>query len=356
MTSPRVEIDLGKIRSNTRTLVQRLQRRGITTLGVTKAVCGHSGVANAMLSGGVSGLADARISNVERMRKAGITAPITLIRTPMVSQTENVVRHCEVSYNTEIAVIEQLGVEALKLGRVHSVILMVEMGDLRDGVPPDDLAACAIRVMSIPGVALKGIAANFTCLGHIAPDQPKMSALSALAKELEGICGPVTQTVSGGGSVCIPWATQAPSRGRVNELRLGEAILLGLDPMTGGQIEGLRTDAFALKAEVIETKIKQQPLEGFEDRCSFRSILAIGCQDVDPASLHFPPNITLMGATSDHMVVESTTIPLKVGSECHIGMGYNALMRAMSAPDVAKVVLDDRPYHDGAVEKATVLS
>ncbi len=356
MTSPRVEIDLGKIRANTRTLVQRLRRHGIAALGVTKATCGHPGVASAMLNGGVSGLADARISNVERMRKAGITAPITLIRTPMMSQTESVVRHCEVSYNTEIAVIEQLGVEALKLGRVHDVILMVEMGDLRDGVPPDDLAACAIRVMSIPGVDLKGIAANFACLGHSAPDQSKMIELSALATELEGVCGPVSHTISGGGSVCIPWAMRAPSRGRINELRLGEAILLGLDPLTGDQIEGLHTGAFKLKAEVIETKIKLQPVEGFEDRCSFRSILAIGRQDVDPASLHFSSNIKLVGATSDHMVVESTTIPLKVGSECHIRMGYNALMRAMSAPDVAKVMLDNRSYHDGAVEKATVLS
>ncbi len=355
MMSPRVEIDLGKIRANTQILVRRLDRRGISVLGVTKAVCGHPAIAKAMLSSGVVGLADARISNVERMRKAGISAPISLIRAPMTSQIDRVVQHCAASYNTEIDVIEMLGAEALRRGRVHDVILMVEMGDLRDGVPPADLIAYAMRVVTMRGIALKGIAANFACLGDVAPDEGAMAVFSALATDLEGVCGPVVRTVSGGGSVSITWALEASTRGRVTELRLGEAILLGTDPLTGDQFEGLYVDAFELKAEVIESKIKLQPIAGLEDRCSFRSILAIGRQDVDPSGLHLPTNIALVGATSDHMVVESTTIPLKVGSEVSLKMNYQALMRAMSAPDVAKVVLDEKPFSDSAVEKATVL-
>lgn len=356
MISPSVEIDPGKIRRNTQTLVQRLDRRGIKVLGVTKAVCGHPEVANAMLSGGATGLADARISNVERMRKAGIMAPISLIRTPMISQADHVVRHCEASYNSEFAVLERLGAAALQQGSVHAVILMVEMGDMRDGIPPKDLIEFAKRAVSIRGVALKGIAANFACLGNVAPDQDAMLALSTLATDLESDCGPKVRTVSGGGSACISWALAASSPDRINELRLGEAILLGVDPLTGNRIEGLHTDAFKLKAEVIETKIKTQLRSGIEDRCSIRSILAIGRQDVDPAGLSFPVGVAFAGATSDHMVVETKTIPLKVGSEVSLKMNYDGLMRVMSAPGITKLVLDESPSGDDAVENASVPS
>ena len=78
MTCPRVEVDLRKICQNTEIVVRRLKTRGITVTGVTKAVCGHPAIAQAMLDGGALGLAEARITNVQRLRKAGITDPITL--------------------------------------------------------------------------------------------------------------------------------------------------------------------------------------------------------------------------------------------------------------------------------------
>ena len=134
MTSPRVEIDLGKIEANARYLVRRLCARGISVTGVTKAVCGHPDVAEAMLDGGVAGLADARIKNVVRMRTAGITCPISMIRAPLLSEMEDAIQDCDASYNTEMDTILKLGAAAKKLGTSHDVILMVEMGDMREGI------------------------------------------------------------------------------------------------------------------------------------------------------------------------------------------------------------------------------
>ena len=136
MSCPRIEVDLAKIRRNTQTLVSRLGPRGISVTGVTKAVCGHPAVARAMLEGGALGLADARITNVQRLRAAGLTDPITLIRTPMLSQADQVVQSCEVSYNTEMLVISALAAAAIRNGSVHGIVLMVEMGDQRDGILP----------------------------------------------------------------------------------------------------------------------------------------------------------------------------------------------------------------------------
>ncbi len=351
MTSPRVEIDLVKIQANARHLVRRIGACGISVTGVTKAVCGHPDVAGAMVDGGVVGLADARIKNVVRMRTAGITCPISMIRAPLLSEMEDVIRSCDASYNTEMDTILKLGAAAKKKNTTHDVILMVEMGDMREGILPENLNDFATRVVVTPGVALKGIAANFACMGNVAPSACDMAMLSRLADQVEGARGPILELVSGGGSANLPWTLGEDSSGRVNNLRLGEAILLGTDPVTGHPIPGLHTDAFALFAEVIETRLKPSAIppasigpelgmlkSGRNDDLRTRTILAVGQQDTDTSGLTFPSEILFIGATSDHTVVDTAESAVPVGSEMKMGMNYSALMRVMRTPDVAKTV------------------
>ena len=355
MSCPRIEVDLRRIRRNTQTLVGRLGPRGIGVTGVTKAVCGHPAIAQAMLDGGAAGLADARISNVQRLRAAGMTDSITLIRTPMLSQADQVVQSCETSYNTEISVISALAAAAIRKGTVHGIVLMVEMGDQRDGIRPENLADIAQQVMQMSGVALKGIGANFACLNERAPTTSQMAALNALANEIEGACGPFLKIVSGGNSANLPWALGERATGRVNDLRLGEAILLGVEPVSGGRIDGIHTDAFTLVAEVIETDAKSPScpialIDPTTERlrivtpsgASARIILAMGHQDTDILGLSMPVGSTLIGATSDHLVIGTPRTLPKVGSEVRFQMNYNALMRAMAAPDIEVTLLDDQ--------------
>lgn len=354
MSCPRIEVDLGKIRDNTQTIAGRLGLRGIGVTGVTKAVCGHPEIAQAMLDGGAAGLADARISNVQRLRAAGMTGPITLIRTPMLSQADQVVQSCEVSYNTETLVISALAAAAIRTGKVHGVVLMVEMGDQRDGILPENLEGIAQQVMQMSGVALKGIGANFACLSGIAPTASQMAAFCDLANEIEGVCGPFLKVVSGGNSANLPWALGERATGRVNDLRLGEAILLGVEPVSGDQVGGMHTDAFTLVAEVIETDAKPPPfpialIDPTPERlrivttsaASARMILAMGHQDTDILGLSMPVGSTLIGATSDHLVIGMPGTPPTLGSEVRFQMNYNALMRAMAAPDIEVKLLGD---------------
>lgn len=328
-------------------LVDRLKARGIQVTAVTKAVCGHPAIAQAMRDGGAMGLAEARLSNVKRLRRAGILCPITLIRTPMLSQVDDVVQACEASYNTEVSVIAALAAAARRRNTVHGIILMVEMGDQREGIRAQDVGNMARRVEAMPGVALKGIGANFACLGGIAPTAAKMQALSRLASEVEQQSGAVLHTVSGGNSANLPWALGAQATHRINDLRLGEALMLGVDPITGAQIDGLYQDAFTLVAEVIETDVKPvrlcagraaHPLARLRpDRDNpetTRLLLAIGHQDTDAAGLKMPAGQTLIGATSDHLVIGTHDPTLGVGSEMRFNMTYGALMRAMAAPDI----------------------
>lgn len=350
MSAPRLEIDLKKIQHNVRTLVKRLAARGISVTGVTKASLGSPEIATALLGAGVSGLGDSRIENIETMRGAQVAGSMTLIRSPMLSQVERVVVHADISFNTELDIICALSSAAQKAKRTHGVVLMVELGDLREGIMPADLIRTVRETLRLPNIEFKGIGTNLACRCGVTPDSNNMAELSALADSIDATFGPIIDIVSGGNSANLEWALSGADTGRVNDLRLGEALLLGCEPLQRQPIEGLFTDAFTLIAEVIESKHKpSQPWgeagqNAFGETSAisnrgdiFQTILAIGQQDVDPSGLQTPAGIEYLGASSDHLVVESEHC-LPVGAEISFQINYSALVRAMTSPFVTKVV------------------
>ena len=198
MAAPRLEIDLAKIQHNARTLVTRLAKRGISVTAVTKATLGSHEIARAMLEGGATGLGDSRIENIEAIRRSHLFARLSLIRSPMLSQAKRVVTSADVSFNTELEVIRRLSVEAGKLGRKHAVVLMVELGDLRDGIMPDDLVAAVRETLGLPNIVLKGLATNLACRSGVSPDDANMGELSRLAALIEATFDISLEIVSGG--------------------------------------------------------------------------------------------------------------------------------------------------------------
>ena len=353
MNTPRLEIDLGKISANARILVERLGHRGVSVTGVTKGALGCPAIASALLESGVCGIGDSRIENIERMRAALGSGPaMTLIRSPMLSQVERVVRSADISFNTEVAVVKRLSAAARIAGVTHGVVLMVELGDLREGIMPDALPAAVREILHLPNIALKGIGANLACLSGTAPDITNMATLSALACAIEEAFRISLDIVSGGNSANIDWAFSAEEIGRVNDLRLGEAILFGREALNRNPIDGLHGDAFELVAEVIEAKVKPTRPWGTIAQNAFgeivpvadrgkisQAILAVGRQDTDPAGLQPPAGMTILGASSDHLVLDTSGHMPRIGDEMVFGINYTALLRAMTSPFVEKVIL-----------------
>lgn len=357
MAAPRLEIDLNKIYHNAHELVTRLSERGMSVTGVTKASLGSLEIANTLLQAGVTSLGDSRIENIKAMRLAGNDALIkdaamTLIRSPMLSQVAQVVRYADMSGNTEIEVIKKLSAEARKQGCIHQILLMVELGDLREGIMPEDLIDTVREVLRLPNIFLKGIGTNLACRSGVSPDATNMAKLSELADLIEATFDITLDLVSGGNSANIQWALNGAQTdtGRINNLRLGEAILLGLEPLQRQAIEGLHTNAITLVAEVIESKRKPSQPTGNIAQSAFgeaaaltdrgivkQAILAIGIQDIDPSGLQAPAGIEILGASSDHLVIEPVKNDLLVGEEVTFQLNYSALVRAMTSPFVSKV-------------------
>jgi predicted amino acid racemase len=349
MLSPRLEIDLGKIQHNASTLVERLARRDISVTGVTKASLGSPEIAHAMLMAGVRDLGDSRIENIESLRRAHVSAGLSLIRSPMLSQAKRVVTSADVSFNTELDVIRRLSREAGKLDRTHAVVLMVELGDLREGIMPGDLVAVVRETLSLPNIVFKGLGTNLACRSGASPDDANMGELSRLATLLEATFDISIETVSGGNSANLEWVFNSEHNERVNNLRLGESILLGRETLHRNAIEGLHTDAIVLVAEVIESKVKPTQPSGILAQTAFgtgpattdcgavtQAILAIGIQDIDPCGLQPPEGTEIVGSSSDHLITTSTVDSAPVGAEMTFQLNYSALLRAMTSPFITK--------------------
>ena len=351
MSTPRLEVDLDKIQHNARSLVEWLAVRGISVTGVTKATLGSPEIAGALLRAGVRTLGDSRIENIEAMRRARVPASMALIRSPMLSQVDRVVAHADVSFNTELDVISKLSCAAQKMGKTHRIVLMVELGDLREGILPGDLEPIVRQALRFPHIKLDGIGANLACQSGVEPDAKNMAELSALVAAMEATSGVKLGMVSGGNSANLPWALNGADKGRVNDLRLGESLLLGREPLRRRPIDGLHTDAITLVAEVIESTVKPSQPWGKIAQTAFgetppaldrgeisRTILAIGQQDTDPRGLLPPSGIEILGASSDHLITDSGQQRLSVGTEVRFQLNYSALLRAMTSPFVAKVM------------------
>lgn len=355
MTAPRLEIDLDKIHHNASELVQRLAARGIRVTGVTKAALGSPSIARTMLRAGVDALGDSRLSNLARMRGQRHATRTVLMRSPMQSQVASVVTLADTSMNTELAVIRQLSYAAGRAGVVHGILLMVELGDLREGILPADVLRMVGDAVGLPNLVLRGIGTNLACRHGVVPDPANMAQLSDLADSIDVRFGLALETVSGGNSANLAWALADTAIGRINDLRLGEAILLGRDPLDRSALPGLYTDAIRLVAEVIESKTKPARPFGRRAESAFgppppsettvanargliqQAILAVGRQDIDPEGLRAPAGVRILGSSSDHLVVDCGEIPLTVGAEVCFDLNYSCLLRAMTSPFVSKV-------------------
>ncbi|WP_411847763.1 alanine/ornithine racemase family PLP-dependent enzyme [Roseibacillus persicicus] len=351
-------MDLGKIHHNAVTLVDRLHQRGISVTGVTKSTLGLPEIARTWLRAGVRGLGDSRLQNIQRMRAAHVSSTMTLLRSPMPSQANQVVTQTEVSLNTELDVITSLSKAAQKNNCVHGIVLMVELGDLREGIMPELLEETVRTVLRLPNILFMGIGTNLACRSGVSPDATNMGQLSSLADSLDATFGPIVNTVSGGNSANLTWALSGKNTGRINNLRLGEALLLGCEPLHRTVIKGLHPSAITLFAEIIELKTKPAQPWGKLAQAAFgevlpssqrgtitQAILAIGRQDTDPDGLTPPPGIKILAASSDHLVVDVSNYrsSLQVGSEIPFQLDYSALLRAMTSPFISQVLKKPDP-------------
>lgn len=354
MGAPAVSIDIQAIEENARSVVQLCGDNGIAVTGVTKVTCGMPQVARALIRGGVESIGESRMENIHRLRAGGLNRPVMLLRIPPLSAAEEIVRGVDLSLNSEVSVIRRLAEVAESLGVVHNIMLMVDLGDLREGILPEDLPAVVRQVRELPGVAIRGFGTNLTCYGGVIPTVENMQRLVDLAHLVEDRFGFGIDIISGGNSSSLPLLAEGNMPKGINNLRIGEAILLGRETIWRRPWPGTSPKAFVVSAELIERKRKPSVPIGrtgqdafghtpvFEDRGErVRGILNIGREDLDVAGVTpEDPGVTIAGASSDHLLVDLSDSEgdYEVGAELRFLPGYSALLAAMTSNYVEKRV------------------
>ena len=344
-----VTVDLAKIVENTRCVVEALGDREV--VGVTKVTCGSPEVARAMLAGGATALADSRLENLAGLRRAGIAVPLWLLRAPTPGLAEDTVLHADVSLQSELETVRAIDRAAARLGKRHAIVAMVDLGDLREGMMPADLPRFLEHFAALEHVDVLGIGVSLTCYGAVVPSAENLGELVALAEAAERQLGK-RLLISGGMSSSLDALVSGVLPERVDNLRIGESILLGVSTVTREQILGLHTDAITVSAPVIEClrkpsapwgEVAQDAFGGvpaFEDRGErVRAICAIGRQDVAPEGLRpVDPRVEVLGASSDHLIldVDALSEPPVLGQAIGFVPSYSATLRLFTSPYVVK--------------------
>ena len=353
---PQLEFDLALLRSNADAVISRCRGMGIRVCGVVKGVDGLPEAARVLRAAGAAELGTSRLEQVAKCRAAGVPGPWLLIRIPGLTELPDVVALCETSLQSEWPTLLALEEECLRQNKTHRVIVMTDLGDLREGFwDKDDLVDVCERVeRELPHVHLAGIGVNLTCYGSTKPTPEKMNELVGLARQVEQRIGRKLEIVSGGATssfTLVHWGTMPAG---VNHLRIGEAILLGKDLQVDWGIRDmdyLRMDALTLRAEVVEVKDKPTyPIGEFaidafgrkpvyEDRgIRRRAILALGRADVGELESLIPrePGLTVIGGSSDHCIVDVEDCPrrLQVGDIVEFSLCYSHMLYATARSDM----------------------
>ena len=348
---PRLEIDINKIKHNAAILKELFAEKGISVTAVIKGVTGSPEVANAILECGISTIAVSLVQNIKKIKEFGVKAEFLLTCLPMHSEVQDVVKYADISLNSEISTIKLLSEHSLKQGKRHKVVLMLELGDLREGILPEDIDSVIEQIIPLKGVVLYGIGVNLACFGGVKPTEKKMTEFSQIADRIQEKYNIKLHMISGGNSANYEWFLSTKNTGKINNLRIGEAILLGRETLHRTKIPNLCTDAFTLICEVIESKIKPSVPYGeicqnaFGDTPGFadigninRIIIGIGEQNVDTKAVTPRINAKVIGASSDHLILHSENY-IEVGREIEFDINYSALLRLSTSPYVKKVFI-----------------
>jgi predicted amino acid racemase len=274
----------------------------------------------------------------------------------MHSQVEEVVEYAEYSLNSEFSTLKLLGMAAIGKNKIHKVILMIDLGDLREGIWPSNIDAFVEEAVKIEGIKICGFGVNLTCYGGVVPNSNNLGELVNITRKMEEKYSLDIEIISGGNSSSFYLINKNGMPNGINNLRLGEVMLLGRETAFGELVEGLHRDVFLLKAEIIELKEKPSVpigeigMDAFGNKPTFeekgiikRGIVGIGRQDIDPSGLiPLDNHIEVLGGSSDHTILDLTKCELeyKVGDNLEFYVDYGSLLRAITSDYVEKIITE----------------
>ena len=354
-----VKLYRSELRHNYEYLDKLFKNNGIKWGITTKLLCGNRDFINEVTDLGVGEVHDSRISNLKVVKNIDPDTVTIYIKPPPKDTIPDLIKYADISLNTELSTMHELSEEAVRQDKVHKVIIMIEMGDLREGVMRDDLVDFYEKVFRLPGLEVVGLGTNLNCLHGVMPDGDKLIQLALYKQIIELRFKKKIPLVSGGTTVTIPLLLNNQLPDGINHFRIGEALFFGKDLFSDGVIEGMSDQVLELYTQIIEITEKPMVPTGDlgvnpqgktaeineEDRgkTAYRAIVDIGTLDIQPNYL-IPVNdsITISDASSDMLVLDVGGNPkgYKVGDMIRFKLKYMGALGLMSSDYIEKKVAD----------------
>ena len=346
-----------ELQQNFEFLDKLFKERGIKWGITTKLVCGNRDYLQEVINLGIGEVHDSRISNLRVIKEMSPETVTIYIKPPPLNILPDIVKYADISLNTELSTMNALSEEAKKQEKLHKVIIMIEMGDLREGVMRDDLIHFYEKVFRLPGISVVGLGTNLNCLHGVMPDADKLIQLVLYKQIIELRFKRDIPLVSGGTTVTIPLLLRNLLPHGVNHFRVGEALFFGKNLFTDGVIDGMSDRVLEFYTQIIELSEKPMvpmgelgtnpqgkksviPEEDY-GKTSYRAIVDIGVLDIQPNYLiPVDDHITITDASSDMLILDVGSNPdgLKVGDMIRFKLKYMGALGLMSSYYIEKKV------------------
>jgi len=352
-----ITLDTNKLKSNFNFLNNLFKQNNIQWSIVSKILCGNREFLQELINLGITQICDSRVDNLKMIKSIDPTIETIFIRPPAQHSISNIIKYADISLNTEIDTIQLLSEEAQKQNKKHKIIIMVELGELREGIMREDLIEFYANVFKLKNIEVVGIGSNFSCLYGVLPTHDKLIQLSLYEQLIEAKFNRQIPYVSGGSSVVIPLVFQGQMPQGINHFRVGETLFLGTDVYNDSTIPEMHSDVFRLYSTIIE--LIEKPVvpsgemgtnvdghsfdfdENMIGETSYRAIIDLGLLDVDEK--HIEPvdkNISFVGASSDMIVIDlgDNDKNYKVGDELEFTLDYMGVLRVINSKYISKKI------------------
>ena len=349
-------LNTDKLKENYQYLDTLFKEHKIDWAIVSKVLCGHKSYLEEVLNLGIKQICDSRVTNLKMIKSIASDIETVYIKPPAKRSVKSIVEFADISMNTEFETIKLLSKEAKRQNKTHKVIIMIELGELREGVLREEFIDFYAKVFELPNIEVVGIGTNLTCLYGVLPNHDKLIQLSLYEQLIEAKFNKMIPYVSGGSSVTIPLIDQGLLPAAINHFRVGETLFLGTEPYTNQQYKNLHTDVFQLYAEIIEliekpvvpmgefgVNVEGKTYEIDEDKLgdtSYRAIIDLGLLDVEETHIEpVNPKLNFVGASSDMIVIDlgKNEDNYKVGDLLEFKLDYMGTLRILNSRYIDKV-------------------
>ncbi len=354
-----ITISSKKLRHNFNFLKTFFEKHQIEWGIVSKLFCGNEIYLKELIDMGATELLDSRISNLRKIKKINPDVTTVYIKPPPRKSLRSVIKYADVSFNSDLETLRLISKEAGRQEKVHRVIIMIEMGDLREGVLGENLVSFYESIFELPNIDVIGFGTNFNCLYGVMPSNDKMVQLSLYKQIIELKFNRQIRWITGGSSVVIPMIQKKQLPKGINHFRVGETLFFGNNLVTGKTIKGMKDDVITFYAEIIELLEKPVVPEGqlaenpsgemFEvnpedyGKTSWRALLDVGLLDISPDYLiPADKSIEIAGASSDIVVIDLGRNPrkYKVGDFVKFKLKYMGALGLFNSDYITKRLVD----------------